>query len=201
MLAVVFRTNKIRTKAAVLPHSGGKGAVEIQSHSWAVRGFPHQLLGSFPLWFSPDAAFPRSTVWMSRSNAVGSTFHYVKMDTKHQNLIFAPSYLISSPLQSSENLLLGSVGFLLWNLRHESFLDTFGFVSCKNLLKLPLPMFGLCLCRSSSRFILWIKSWPLWITEFSSRHTSLGSALTCRNAEEYFIADIVQEAASPFLVL
>lgn len=153
------------------------------------------------LWFSPDAAFPRSTVWMSRSNAVGSTFHYVKMDTKHQNLIFAPSYLISSPLWSRENLLLSSVWFLLWNLRHQSFLDTFGFVSCKNLLKLPLPMFGLCLCRSSSRFILWIKSWPLWITEFSSRHTSLGTALTCRNAGECFIADIVQEAASPFLIL
>lgn len=89
------------------------------------------------------------------------TFYDVKMDTQHQKLIFAPSYLISSPLQSRENLLLGSIGFLPWNLRHQSFLDTFGFVSCKNLLKLPLPKFGLCLCRNSSCFIPWMKSWPL----------------------------------------
>lgn len=89
---------------------------------------------------------------------------------------FPPSYLISSPLQSRENLLLGSVGFLPWNLRHQSFLDTFGFVSCKNLLKLPLPNFGLCLCRNSSCFIPWIKSWPLWISE-NSHHVTLHWAL------------------------
>lgn len=120
--------------------------------------------------------FQEGAVWRSCSNAVGNMFYYVKMDIEHQKLIFAPLYLISSPLQSRENLLLGSIGFLPWNLRHQSFLDTFGFVSCKNLLKLPLPKFGLCLCRNSSSSVPWIMSWPLWISE-NSHHVTLHWAL------------------------